>query len=78
MTRIKKVHKAVRRSYKGKMLTAFALIAAGLGASALGDPTIANLLVMAGLTLGGWTKGLHTPDPGDAYEDASDNDEEQS
>ena len=62
---VHKARHAVRKSYRGKMLTAGALIAAGLVSTALGDTVTAGLLVMAGLTLGGWSKGLHTPEPSD-------------
>ncbi len=69
MTRhIKRAHKRARRSKLGQMVTAVVLISAGLAAITLGSETIASLLVMAGLTLGGWSKGLHTPAPCDDEE----------
>lgn len=68
MTRVKKARRAVRRSYWGKMITATALIAAGLAAITLGSETTASLLVMAGLTLGGWSQGLHAPMPNEDEE----------
>lgn len=69
MTRVKKARRAVRKSYYGKMVTALVLIAAGLMSITLGSETVASLLVMAGLTLGGWSQGLHAPSPEDEEQD---------
>lgn len=69
MTRhVKKAKRAVRRSYWGKMVPAIALIAAGIVTIQLGSETVASLLVMAGLTLGGWSQGLHAPMPNEDEE----------
>lgn len=54
-----------KKSYLRKMIVALLLIAAGVAMTGLGDETTGAVLVMTGLTVGGWTQGLHTPAPVD-------------
>jgi hypothetical protein len=45
------------------MMIAFALIVAGVAMTAFGDEVTGAVLVSTGLTVGGFTQGLHTPAP---------------